>query len=405
MPLTQNGYVKSTAAELKEKLINKLREEVPDFVEQTADLQTSLIDTSISDLLLYEDMMSTVFNSFGPSYSNQDLFRKFAESVGLMAKEAFQAQVTLTFTGKFGDLIPKSAIVTDEDEKVEFKTGSAAVIGTTGEVSVLAYSETEDIYQPGTITKLKSILSDGITVTNKSASLKYIAEETDEQLLKRAQAKLRSARLGGKLYATSLLNSVAGVDPRLVAFYNRETWQVLNDTKMYVKGIEAVIGGGADEEVALALYKSFLETQKLISVPSSDETNRITQVTLYVNNNPVDVMFTRPKLVEVKLTLKLAFSSSLSSPVALQSLTESTVTNYINSLQVGIPISQYALIEKIIPLLTDAGIPAYTLTSIKFEYNTDDNQEYREFDINGFIPEIEKDCYASLTGYSVVING
>lgn len=405
MPLTQNGYVKSTVEEIKNKITEEVRQAVPDFMEQPADLQNNLIDTSLADLLQYEDMMSTLFNAYSPAFANKEIFRKFAESVGLRAKQEFKAQVTLTFKGKFGDLIPKNCIVSPKNEKsVQFLTADAAILGTTGEASVLAYSETANQFQPDTITEIKSALSDGITVTNKSASLKYIPAETEEQLMKRAQAKMRSARLGGKLYATSLLNSIEGVDPRLVAFYNINVEQTVQDTSLFVKGIEAVIGGGRDEEVALALYKSFLETQKLVSSPSSNETNRTAQVTVYVNNNPEEILFTRPKLVEVGLKLFLTFSSSLSSPIAIQNLTVETITNYVNSLQVGIPISQYALIEKIIPLLTDAGIPAYTLTSIKFQYFTGEDNNPRDFSANGFIPEIEKDCYASLMSYSVEIN-
>lgn len=405
MGLTQNGYVKSTVTELKDRLIEEVRQNVPDFSKQPADLQNNLIDTSIADILQYEDMMSTLFNAYSPAFANKEIFRKFAESVGLRAKTAFKAQVVLTFKGKFGDLIPQNTIVTPKGkDDVQFLTANAAILSTTGEASIIAYSETEEQFQPGEITNIKSILTDGITVTNKAASLKYIPEETEEQLMRRAQAKMRSARLGGKLYATSLLNSVEGVDPRLVAFYNRNFEQVIDETKFFVKGIEAVIGGGQDEDVALALYKSFLETQKLISAPSNNEKNRTTQVTIYVNNNPEEILFTRPKLIEVGLKLFLTFSSSLSSPIALQNLTIDTVTNYINSLQVGIPISQYALIEQIIPLLTDAGIPAYTLTSIKFQYFTNDNAQLRDFSVNGFVPEIEKDCYAVLIDYTVEIN-
>lgn len=405
MPLTQEGYIKSTVQELRDRLTDQVRQYVPDFSKQPADLQNNLIDTSIADILQYEDMMSTLFNAYSPAFANKEIFRKFAESVGLRAKTEFKAQVVLTFKGKFGDLIPQNCIVTPKGkESVQFLTAEAAILSTTGEASVLAYSETDETFQPETLTNLKSILSDGITVTNKAASLKYIPEETEEQLMRRAQAKMRSARLGGKLYATSLLNSVEGVDPRLVAFYNVNSEQTIDSNKMYVKGIEAVIGGGKDEDVALALYKSFLETQKLVSSPSSNEKNRTTQVTIYVNNNAEEILFTRPKLVEIGLQLNLSFSSSLSSPIALQSLTIDAVTNYINSLQVGIPVSQYALIELVIPILTNAGIPAYTLTSVKFKYLTNENKQLRDFSINGFISEIEKDCYPILTNYTVEIN-
>lgn len=406
MPLTQNGYTKSTAREIKDKLINQIRLSIPEFTEQPADLQNDILDTSIEGILLYEDMMSELFNAYAPAFANKDIFRKFAESLGLRQKEEFKAQVTLTFSGKMGDLIPKGTIVCSEtDESSVFTTQDNAVISSTNEVNVLALSETTSIFVAGTLTKLKSVLNDGVSVTNKSDSLGYIPAETEEQLTYRAQAKLRSARQGGKLYAVSCLSAISGVNPRLIAFYDSDGEQTINNQKMYVKGIEAVIGGGEDTEVALALYKSFLETQKLVSYPTNNETSRSSKVILYIYNNPVEVQFTRPKLVEISITLLLSLTDLLTSPTSLQALTESALTDYINNLQVGVPISKYALIDLLLPLIVDAGIPAYTITNISFKYHLGDVGEFVDFNSDGFIPEIERDCYASLVGYGVVING
>lgn len=404
MPLTQNGYIKRTASEIKQDLIDKLRLTIPDFTEQPADLQNDILDTSIEGILQYEDLLSTLFNAYSPSFSNADLFKKFAESVGLRQRYSFSAQVTLTFTGKYGDFIPKGTIVTSESG-AEFTTVENVVISTTSTANVLALSETEEIFQPGEINILKSVITEGIAVTNLSASLKYIPTETAKELTARAQAKLRSARTGGKLYATQLLKGLPGVDSRLISFYNRESEQVINQQTMYVKGIEAVVGGGKDEVVALALYKSFLETAKLISLPSGQESSRTKEVTLYIYNNPVPIVFTRPKLLEIGLEMNISFSSALSTPLALQGITQDAVTAYINSLNVGIKVSKFALINLTMPLLVDAGIPSHTIKSFEFRYKIGEAGTYTNFSSDGFIPEVAHDCYCILIEYGVVING
>lgn len=407
MALTSKGYIKRTADEIKADIIASLRQTIPEFTEQNADIQSNLLDTSIEAILQYENMMSALFNAYSPDYSNDDLFLKFAESIGLRQKGDFKAQATITFKGKYGDFIPRNTIITDAEGTCEFKTQDNVVCDTTGTANVIALSETEDIYEANTLTTIKTILGDNITATNQVASLKYIPSETTASLKARAQAKLRSVRQGGKLYAEQLLKGIDGVDRRLVAFYDKTIkyteGEKENAKDYYVKGIEAVIGGGSDEEVAKALYLSFIETQKLISNPSDDILNRKKSVTLYVYNNPVTIEFTRPKVLELGITSKVAFTDTIASPVALQQLTQDAVREYINNLKVGTQVNKYSLIEIIMPIIVNAGMPSYTMKDIDFTYKIGDG-EYKKFNSDGYIDEIEQDCYVVLQEYGFEIN-
>lgn len=407
MPLSKEGYTKRTASEIKEDIVNSLRQTIPEFVEQDADLINNLIDTSIEAILQYENLMNTLFNSYAPDFANDDIFLKFAESVGVRAKNEFQAQATITFKGKYGDFIPRNTIITDANGLCEFKTQENVVCDSTGTANVLALSETEDVWEVGTLNTIKTILGGDITATNQVASLKYIPAEDTASVKARAQAKFRSVRQGGKLYAEQLLKGVDGVDRRLVAFYdttisyNEGTEQ--NPVYYYVKGIEAVVGGGADEDVAKALYLSFLETQKLISNPSDDKANRRKSMTLYIYNNPVTIEFTRPKVRELYLTAKISFNDVNTSPTAIQYLTQAAVTEYVNNLKVGIQINAYSLIEVIMPLIIANGMPAYTIKDISFEYKIGESGAYQAFNSDKAIPT-EKDHYYILNGYGVEIN-
>lgn len=404
--LTDKGYIKRTAEEIKKDLLVSIKQSVPEFTEQPADLQSDLLNTSIESMLVYENMMSALFNAYSPDFSNDDLFLKFAESLGLRQKAEFKAQTTLTFTGKYGDFIPKNTIVTDEAGTCEFKTQDNAVCDSVGVVNVLALSETEEVFQPNKLTKIKTILGGNISVTNKVASLKYIPSETIASVKARAQAKLRSVRQGGKLYADQLLKGIDGVDSRLVAFYDKTIKYEKNEKEKkeyYIKGIEAVIGGGTDVEVAKALYLSFIETQKLISNPSDKPDERKRQVVIYIYDNPVVIEFTRPKLLEIEIIFKVTFTDITSTPLALEQLTQKAVTDYVNNLKVGIGINKFSLIKIVMPILIDAGIPAYTIKTMDFMYKLN-GSESKAFNSDGFIPEILFDCYCILTKYGVEIN-
>lgn len=405
--LTSQGFVKKTADEIKAEIVASLRQTIPEFTEQNADLQNNLIDSSIEGILVYQNMMNALFNAYSPDYSNDDLFLKFAESIGLRQKGAFKAQTTITFKGKYGDFIPRNTIITDAEGTCEFKTQDNVVCDTTGTANVLALSETEDIYEANTLTTIKTILGNNITATNQVASLKYIPSETTASLKARAQAKLRSVRQGGKLYAEQLLKGIDGVDRRLVAFYDKTIkyteGEKENAKDYYVKGIEAVIGGGSDEEVAKALYLSFIETQKLISCPSDDVENRKKSVTLYVYNNPVTIDFTRPKVLELGIKTLIAFTEITVSPIALQQLTQDAVREYINNLKVGTQVNKYSLIEIIMPIIVNAGMPSYTMKSIDFRYKIGDS-EYKKFNDDGYIDSVEFDCFCILQEYGFEIN-
>lgn len=402
--LTSNGYTYYTAEELKQELINQNKLRNPEFQEQDADIQNNFLDTAIVGLMQFEKMLAILLNAYSPSYATDSIFLQFAESLGLRKKSSFKSQVSLTFKGKFGEIIPSNTIVTNTNGDIEWVTQEYAVVGTTGEVNVLALSDATEVAQANTLTKLKTIISSTLEVTNRSQSLEYVEAETTEELIRRAQAKLRGARVGGKLYADSLVKSVEGVNSRLVAFYDLTYEDKTEQTTYWYKGVEAIVGGGADEEVALALYKGFVETQHLLSRPSNDENNRKITQTLYVLDSPVQIQFTRPKNIPLYLELNIAFTSGISTPTAISDMLKNHIEEFINSNRVGVPINETKLNSLILPVLELNGIYPYIIKSIRWRYKIAQVDNYEDFNADGFISAIEKDCYPTLKEFGVNLN-
>ena len=419
MPLNANGYTQRTYDQILDELKRFLLIRLPEFTNQPADIQNNILNTSIASLMQYEQLMSSVFNSFNLAFSNKDLYLKQAEELGLRQKEEFQAQVVLTFKGEKGQYIPANIVVSDEAQTVKFTTQEAFTIPSTKEKSVIAKADTEEVYAANTLTKIITTLPDTVTVTNNNDSLVKIPAETFEQLRARAQAKLRAARMGGRIYAEQLLKGVDGVDPRLVAFYALEydVEAEKDDGSLItkeIKGIHAVVGGGDDYEVAGALYQAFFETQKIRSEPSFDEANRTVNVDLSIYNAIIPVTFTRPKLYKLWIKMSLSLlSAGLASKETVKSGTQNELTEYINSLTVGTKVNQYALMSISMPALEkNAQLKPYTYKDLKFQYaiDPDDGTEpsgqtaWQDFNQDGFIDIIRDDCYCILTGLYVGFN-
>ena len=420
--LTTQGYIKSTAREIKDELIRLNREFNPHFEEQPADIQNDLLDTAVADCSFYENATAVILNGYSMAYSAEDLFKKQAEEIGLRPKGQYKSQVILKFIGAAGDLIPKDTKISHNiDTSIIFNTAEAVIIDSTGSVNVKAYGETDKVCEVGTIQNLISVLAEGISCTNEAQSTARVEEETYEQFKLRSQARLRSPRMGGKLYAESVLWGIEGVNPRLVNFYNKEKREHYTDPKTteelfaVTKCIECVVGGGDEYKVAFALYKSFFETQKLISEPSQNNTERKVEVGIYLYEEIIPIVFTRPKYIPLNLKLNITFLDNLIGAPAVKALTQPVIEKYINNLKVGSAITTYGLVEQIMPVLKEAGFGSNSYSNISFNYDLNDYSDrpnpnippeyvWQNFDAEGKIQYVYYDCYCELKGFEVEFN-
>lgn len=406
MPLDVNGYIKRTPSEIKDELVRDLQNNSPAWVSAVAGVQDNILDAAIPAIMQFENLMAEMINSYAPGNANDFMWEQLATSLNLQRQKQFQSQVELEFKGPKGLIVPSGTSVSDEDDSFTFEIEESGVIDSTGVVRLTGYSDSEDVVDPERLTKINQVISEELSVTNPAASLKYIPEETLDQLKERAQMKLRNPRKGAFDYAMYKLLSVQGVDRRLVQFriidYNTKVLENEIEIIKNIRGIEAVVGGGEAAEVALALFESFVETQKLLSQPSNNETVRSVAYTLTFAGSPIIINFTRPKLLNLEIELSATFQNVSVTGESLDGMIRGYLTNYVNNKRVGTSFNKNTLDKIIMNLIGEGGIDSENI--VKLDYELKINKEDISFGATGYIEEIEYDCYLVLTALTCKIS-
>lgn len=393
--LTSTGYVKRTPEQIKTELVEKLKQKQSSFFEQAADIQNMLLDTSILGIMEYENLCAEMINAYSPFFQNEFMFMQMASSLGLKQKSEFKSQVMLEFSGDEGDYIPAGVNVQG------FITQESIILPSTKKAFVLALSEKTDIAPSNSLTQISEILKEGISVTNPSPSYAKVEEETFEQLKERAQAYLRSPRISSSEYARSNLLKLDGVAPRLVSFKIREIIQNINEKDVLVQGIECICGGGKPNEVANILFNSFFETQKLISSPSDNDDSRCVRVDVNYYGATIPISYTTPKLLNLKLKINIAFQQIVVPPNTVEKNIEKGLVSYINNKIVGEPLNELTLRNIIINQLKDSFIPSEEIKTLIITPQINDVDKV--WGANGYLAEVQFDCYLILNGLIVTI--
>lgn len=400
MGLTREGYEKRTPDQIKEVLTRELEIRGTEFSSLPADVQNNLIDTTIPILMQFENITAEVLNGYGPDYANDFIWLNLANSLGLLRKSAVKAQVELKFSGTPGTYIPRDTQVG------AFKTDESVTLDSTGTAYIVAYSEQEGVFaEAESLTEINATISDSLTVVNPEASIENLAQESVTELRDRARTLLRSSRKGGIDYALAKLKSVKGVNPQLVKFrfvdYSYKA--VENDIEILrnTRGIEAIVGGGDANQVAGALFDSFLETAKLISEPSNNETQRTISAIIDYYGSKLPIKFTRPKNLSLKIRMTFTFKDVIVTSTSAEGIVKQPLTDFINNRQLGAPLNKNTLDMLIFSKFAEHGVD--TTGFVKIGYTITNGDEPVEFDSEGFLDIIKHDCYLTLAGISIEI--
>lgn len=400
MALTKEGYKKRTPGEIKEALINDLKEINASFLEQPADIQNNLLDSSVVPLLQFENVAAEILNGFGPEYANDFIWLNLANSLNLTKKSRVKAQVELKFMGVPGTYIPVGTSVS------VFTTESSVVLGSTGEAFVLATTEENIFAEPNTLTEIDEFIDENLSVTNPNASIVETPAEDIAELRNRARIILRSARKGSYDYAIARLNGIKGVNARLLKFreldYNiKETGPDGETVLRNVQGIEAIVGGGDPYEVAGVLKDSFLETKKLISEPSNGEESRSVNINIKYFRNTIPVAFTRPKNLNLSIKIGIQLKNNILTQTSAEGLLMEPFENYINSLELGESINKLTFDKLILDELIKHDIQPRDI--IGFNYKILMGENILNWNGENFLDEVKWDCYLTLGGLGVEI--
>lgn len=398
MAFTSQGYTPRTASEIKAEQVNKLKETQSAFLEFNADIQNCLLDTSCVPLVELENIFKEFANGIALDNQNEFLFYQLLASLGLMPKAEFSASVDIQFNGEEGDFIPKDTEVGDTQGKFTFKTQSDGVIGTSGIITLTCLGESQTIAEANTLTQINSIVDSGITCNNPTASVAYVPAETFAQIKARAQAKLRANKSGGVDYCINALSGVLGVNQRLVNCRETEIQKEISGQNYLKKGFEFVVGGGDSYEIANILRKGFLQTQYLISNPSSNENTRTITHNINVLGAMVEVNFTRPKKYSFNLECQVLSTAKQYGVNEIKTMIETPLQDYLNNLRVGVVPNKTKMQAIVLAEFATRGIELTNIVSIDFRYSTASG-EWTKF--NNELPNIYHDIYLECLQVSV----
>lgn len=388
---TSTGYVKRTASEIKSSLVSYMQKTNATYQELSADVQNNLLDTSVATVSEVENAVSSLANSFGPSFQGDNgfMWEQQAASMGLKYKDETKSKATLKFTGDAGLYIPANT-----ETKYGYKTDVSITLDSTGTGYVSASSDDESVYAAGAIDSIATKVSDTLTVTNPSATIPYQPEETNDELKIRSQRTIRSPRVGGLDYALLQLTSVEGVQERLCNFNFSQT--------TLKRGIEVIAGGGNSNEVANAIFKSFFDIGNLISDPSDGETDRTSKFTINYYGSPIDIVWTLPKELKLDITVQVAFRYVNVYSGTLSSQVQTAFENLLNNRKVGLPLNKNLLDSLIYEEVAKLGISLQYLQSITYLIN-DDKGNPLDFDGYNYLAAVKKDVYTTLSAFSLSI--
>lgn len=382
---TANGYVRRSPEQIKQSLNDYMVSVNPTYKEMPADVQNNLLDTSVAILSEIENICADVANSFSPSFANSNdfMWEQQAAAFGLKYKNATLSSVTLKFTGRPGLYIPKDTEVSEG-----FKTIEAITLNSTGMGYVKAESENEGTFEPDTINEVLSNVSEDLQVTNPTSSLPSENEETLEELKKRTHMLIKSPRVGGTDYAKTQLIKLEGVSERLINF----TFMSSNT----IRGVEVIVGGGNPNEVANAIFQSFLTTGNLVSKPSNNEVERTANFTIDYFGSKIPITWTLPKELSLNITVNLSFRYVNVYTATLQARMEQEFALFLNNLKVGSALNLASFNSIVYRLIEEMDVDLQYLSNATYIIQSTQQQEVG-IDEFGYIKGIEKDVYVTLS--------
>ena len=296
--LDENGFKRPTYEEILEDLQQKTLEKLGyDMnVSETGNVGKLLMVMAYMFDKAWQDMEGSYFSAFVSTARGSSLDR-VGTLMGVTREMQQQAEVSVTFTGTTGYVIPTGFAVSTNDNLV-FHTMSDAVITDDGTVVVMAQcEETGEVgnVEAGEIALIVSPVADVTSVINYSAATGGKDKENDAEFRERMLEGLGTTK-GSTIDAVLVaILELPGVMSAAI---------LSNDTDEEVDGrpahsFEAFVYGGSQGEIANAIFdKKPISSQSVGTLETSIND---------IAGNPHIIRFSRPtmKQVYVKATLTI----------------------------------------------------------------------------------------------------
>ncbi len=390
MLFTDEGMTLETPEEMLAALNTAVETAIPSFnSDLPSELISNLNSATIENELRFQSMAADLFNQ-SANFANPLYLEQEGATFGLVRKSIVAANVTITFTGTVGTVIPSSTIVSNEDGSQKFATDSDVVILSSGTVDVNATSSdsiTTTIAANTITTMVTSIIN--VTCNNSLEGYTETAAETYDEYRLRLLDRYKAAVTGTYEAALTNLLAIEGVSRNLVALVEK----VVDIDTYKATVVECVVGGGSEIEVAFALWSSFCSPISLYSNPS-DEDRKITANITY-NNIEYPIVFTRPdyKDLNIIITLNTVLGDILLSNAALTNLIRVGFDSYFDELVVGNNVSMFSLNDIIFNTLTTNGYSTGSVNKITYEITDNETGDSIEFNTDNKLESVYDTLY------------
>lgn len=318
-----SGLTIPTYQEILDKLIEEKQRIYGSDIYLGVD-STDYQELSVFALMLFDVLQTAqlVYNNRGPQSASGVALDSIVKVNGLSRRAATYSTVDLTITGVVGTIITNGVVKDDSGQQWNLPASVTIPIGGSVVVTATADESGEITATAGTVTTIFTPVSGWTSVTNVSAAVAGVAEETDAEL--RARQAISTA-----IPALSVLESIAGslldIDGvSLVEYYENKT-NIADGNGVPAHSVAFMVEGGDANTIAKTINEKMTPGTGYFGT---------TTVTVYDDNGlPTDVKFTRPTHVvidvEVSLTALLGYTS------AIGDLIKPAIVEYINSLGIG----------------------------------------------------------------------
>lgn len=397
-----NGYKPRTLDEIRESVLTDIKSIEPEL----ADLPNSLVDNlvNVGCILLKqnESLVRYLFNGISLNSVCDEFFDVVAQDYNMTRHPDSKAYVDIKVTGTPGYIIASNTKFKNTDNKVNFYNTKAVVINSLGEAIFTALSDNsnEDIKLINIGDINSPVIPDDNIKTVSNINVPTLMKEFESlySFKERVQQRIRTPIQGSRESLLSALTSIKGVDPRQINVIVGEQ-KIKNVT---YNSIEAIVGGGDNADIATILHKySSLNPRVLVSNPSKNENERTVTQSLQQSGSSFNIVFTRPKILKLELTLKPKFTGIVTNNQQIETATQAAFEELFGTISIQEKINKTLILQTFINKIKDYGYTDSNIVSVDFDYKVD--TKTGSLDGNGFMTEQEKDTLFQLVKYSVLI--
>lgn len=294
--LTSTGFAIKTFDEFKTEIEDEIRANAALNPNGRIDLSAQsvigqLVGIFAAKLAEMHEVMQAVYASAYASSAEGAALDAVVDLIGLTRRAATGSRVTLRLTGINGTVIPSGSTVRDPDRPdVEWDTLASATIAA-GVATVEAQCSTNGVItaNANTLTEIVTPIAGWNTVLNQADATPGLAEETDVELRQRLVDLAFATGSSTTSAIRAALLQVEGVTDVGVFENNQEA---TNAFGVPAKTIEAVVDGGADADIAQAIFDN--KAAGIGTYSASSDSGSATDA----NGDAVTINFSRPDPID-----------------------------------------------------------------------------------------------------------